>query len=58
MENCCKTCSYKNYCANCLLRVYAANKIRIKDKLGLCEVAIRNNMTELLDFNSNFTLKI
>lgn len=58
MENCCKTCSYKNYCANCLLRVYAANKIRIKDKLGLCEVAIRNNMTELLDFNSNFTFKI
>jgi radical SAM protein with 4Fe4S-binding SPASM domain len=57
-EKACLDCTYKDYCARCLTRIYATNIQRVKDGLNLCEIAKRNKMNEYLDFNSNFTYLI
>lgn len=60
-EEPCQLCSYKNYCAMCITRIYAANIQRIKDGLDLCEIAKRNKMDECFDFNPdciNFKFEI
>jgi radical SAM protein with 4Fe4S-binding SPASM domain len=57
-EASCNMCSYKNYCASCLSKIYAANIQRLKDGLELCDIAKRNKMDEYLDFNSNLKFSI
>ena len=56
-EEACNICIYKQYCTKCISRVYTANLQRLKDGLGLCEIAIRNKMDEYLDFQSTSTPK-
>jgi radical SAM protein with 4Fe4S-binding SPASM domain len=53
-EESCNICRYKNYCATCITRIYAANIQRVKDGIGLCDIVKRNNMEEYFDFYSNF----
>ena len=57
-EECCQSCSYNDFCGNCITKIYAANIQRRKDGEGLCEIVTGTGMDEHFDFNSDFKYKI
>ena len=57
-EKICCDCAYKNDCAMCIVRIYGANRQRLKDGVGLCEIAKKNKMDKYLDFQSDFKFSI
>ncbi|MCC7340831.1 MAG: radical SAM protein [Bryobacterales bacterium] len=47
----CMHCSYNGFCANCMVRIYEANRERLAAGKGLCGVVRRNGLDRVFDFN-------
>jgi antilisterial bacteriocin subtilosin biosynthesis protein AlbA len=48
----CMHCSYNGHCANCMVRIYEANRERLVSGKGLCGVVRRNKLDQVFDFSA------
>lgn len=46
----CMHCTYNGFCANCMVRIYEANRERLVSGKGLCGVVRRNKLDRVFDF--------
>lgn len=47
-EKSCNQCDYMIYCTSCITKVFIANKKRLLNNLGLCDIAQKYNLKEIL----------
>jgi radical SAM protein with 4Fe4S-binding SPASM domain len=48
----CNDCTYKDFCNNCIARIYVSNLQRIKQGMDLCPIVYSTNMYKYFDFNN------
>lgn len=46
----CMHCTYNGFCANCMVRIYEANRERLAAGTGLCGVVQRTGLNKVFDF--------